>query len=64
MAECSKTKSASGSASKRIRRQIQIVISEVCIEVSRAERVRRRSGPGIVICMPDSLMVGREWLPW
>ena len=39
------------------------------MEVSRAEKAVRTSGPGIVICMADSLMVENRgervvWLPW
>src|SRR6266576_3071811 len=69
VAECPKTKSTPRGASKRIRCQIQIVIGEVYLEMSRAEKATRTSGPGIVICMADSLMVENrrervEWLPW
>src|SRR5713226_2750179 len=66
-----KTKTTPRGASKGIRCQIQVVIGEICTEMSRAEWTTWTGGPGIVICIPDSLMVGsgreREgvvWLPW
>jgi len=69
MAKCPKTKSTPRSSSKGIWCQIQVVIGEICTEISRAEQATRTGGPGMVICMPDSLMAGNgrervEWSPW